>query len=31
MTKRNVHRISYLTAAPHPAAGGFKNSVSLDQ
>ncbi|MEM6365681.1 MAG: DUF1552 domain-containing protein [Planctomycetota bacterium] len=23
--------ISYLTAAPHPAAGGFKNSISLDQ
>src|SRR6056297_3328082 len=23
--------ISYLTAAPHPGAGGFKNSVSLDQ
>lgn len=23
--------ISYLTAAPHPAGGGFKNSISLDQ
>ena len=23
--------ISYLTAAPHPAAGGFKNTISLDQ
>lgn len=23
--------ISFLTAAPHPAAGGFKNSISLDQ
>ncbi len=23
--------ISYLTAAPHPASGGFKNSISLDQ
>lgn len=23
--------ISYLTGAPHPAAGGFKNSISLDQ
>lgn len=23
--------ISYLTAAPHPAASGFKNSISLDQ
>jgi len=23
--------LSYLTAAPHPAAGGFKNSISLDQ
>ena len=23
--------ISYLTAAPHPGAGGFRNSVSLDQ
>lgn len=23
--------ISYLTAAPHPAAGGFKNSISVDQ
>jgi hypothetical protein len=23
--------ISYLTAAPHPGAGGFKNTVSLDQ
>ncbi|MCA9139189.1 MAG: DUF1552 domain-containing protein [Planctomycetales bacterium] len=23
--------ISYLTAAPHPSAGGFKNSISLDQ
>ena len=22
---------SYLTAAPHPAAGGFKNTISLDQ
>lgn len=22
---------SYLTAAPHPAAGGFRNSISLDQ
>ncbi|MBI1247913.1 DUF1552 domain-containing protein [bacterium] len=23
--------ISFLTAAPHPASGGFKNSISLDQ
>jgi len=23
--------ISYLTAAPHPAASGFRNSISLDQ
>lgn len=23
--------ISYLTAAPHPASGGFRNSISLDQ
>jgi hypothetical protein len=23
--------ISYLTGAPHPGAGGFKNTVSLDQ
>ena len=23
--------VSYLTAAPHPASGGFKNSISLDQ
>jgi hypothetical protein len=23
--------ISYLTAAPHPSSGGFKNSISLDQ
>ncbi|XOV70193.1 MAG: DUF1552 domain-containing protein [Verrucomicrobiota bacterium] len=23
--------ISFLTAAPHPASGGFRNSISLDQ
>jgi hypothetical protein len=23
--------VSFLTAAPHPASGGFRNSVSLDQ
>lgn len=23
--------VSYLTAAPHPSAGGFRNSISLDQ
>src|SRR5690606_29057248 len=23
--------VSFLTAAPHPASGGFRNTISLDQ